>query len=469
MRADRREAGSVKLTLADPAEHPNVGLLPYAVDLADWDLPHMRGVLGLHRHVVRVVEVDGPRGLYGRANRVSYVVKELPDHLVEREFRLLRGLHADGLPTAVVVAAVTGRGGGRDGILVTRHLDYSLPYRSLLAGVGLQIPHLGDRLLDALVGLLVRLHLAGFFWGDCSLSNALFRRDAGALSAYVIDVETSERFDSLTDGQRQMDLAIATENVVGGLLDLQAGGRLLPDIDPWEIAERIGTSYEQLWAELTAVERISADELWRVEQRIERLHDLGFDVEEMEVVSADQPGELRIVPRVVEAGYHQDKLLSLTGLTAQENQARRLLGDIRQFGAELQALSGKMLPENVVAVRWLDRRFEPTIMAIPPHLVGKLESAEIFHQVLEHRWFLSQRQQRDVTLAETIDSYVSEVLESAVHERVRVDATSEMMLADIAGFGGGSMPVSEYLDADTAPSSDVELDTDDATPEPPVS
>ena len=37
-----------------------------------------------------------------------------------------------------------------------------------------------DRLLDALVELLVRLHLAGFFWGDCSLSNTLFRLDAGA-------------------------------------------------------------------------------------------------------------------------------------------------------------------------------------------------------------------------------------------------------------------------------------------------
>lgn len=466
-----RTLGRVKLTLADPAEHPNVGLLPYSVDLADWDLPHMRGVLGLHRHVVRLVEVDGPRRSDGRENRVSYVVKELPDHLVEREFRLLRDLHADGLPTAVVVAAVTGRSDRRDGMLVTRHLDYSLPYRSLLAGVGLSIPYLGDRLLDALVGLLVRLHLAGFFWGDCSLSNALFRRDAGALSAYVIDVETSERFAALTDGQRQMDLDIATENVAGGLLDLQAGGRLIPDIDPWEIAERIGASYERLWAELTAVERINVDELWRVEQRIDRLHDLGFDVEEMEVVSADQTGELRMVPRVVEAGYHQEKLMSLTGLKAQENQARRLLGDIRQFGSELHALSGKLLPENVVAVRWLDRRFEPTIMAIPPHLIGKLEAAEMFHQVLEHRWFLSERQQRDVPLTEAIDSYVREVLEPAPHEQIRVDATSELLLADIAaGPDRTGVPIVEYLDAGSpsAPPSPVPPSPVSPAAEPPT-
>ena len=113
------------------------------------------------------------------------------------------------------------------------------------------IPYLGERLLDALVGLLVRLHLAGFFWGDCSLSNTLFRRDAGLLQAYVIDVETSERYPELTAGQRQMDLDIATENVAGGLLDLQAGGRLVGDIDPWQIAADLEARYRSLWDELT--------------------------------------------------------------------------------------------------------------------------------------------------------------------------------------------------------------------------
>src|SRR5690606_41722357 len=109
--------------------------------------------------------------------------------------------------TVEVVAVVTERGES-DGMIVTRHLDYSLPYRSLLMGRGLKIPYLGDRLLDALVVLLVRIHLAGFFWGDCSLSNTLFRPDAGTLQAYIIDVETAERHSELTQGQRELDLMI---------------------------------------------------------------------------------------------------------------------------------------------------------------------------------------------------------------------------------------------------------------------
>lgn len=417
----------MRLQFADPSDHPHLGTLPFATDLADWDLPHIHGVLGLHRHVVRLVEL-GPDD-----DRTSYVVKELPDHLAEREYRLLRELVEDRLPTVLVCAVVTDRTDDRDGLLVTRHLDYSLPYRTLLSGRGMTIPYLGERLLDALVGLLVRLHLAGFFWGDCSLSNTLFRRDAGLLQAYVIDVETSARHASLSDGQRQMDLEIATENVAGGLLDLQAGGRLVGDIDPWQVAGDLQDRYRSLWDELTASEEFDSAELWRVEERVRRLHDLGFDVGEMEVVTDLEGSRLRLVPRVVESGYHQARLFALTGLWAGENQARRLLDDIRRFGAEMQARTGVAAPENIVAVRWFDQRFEPLIGAIPPTLMGKLQAAEIYHQLLEHRWFESQRLARDVTMEEALATYIPDVLAPLPDEALQLGApTGELFLGDLA-------------------------------------
>ena len=134
-----------------------------------------------------------------------------------------------------------------------------------------------------------------------------------------------------------MDLDIATENVAGGLLDLQVGGRLVEDIDPFEIATNIEARYGGLWDELTGTEEFATAEMWKVEQRLRRLHDLGFDVGEMEVLADEDGQRLRLVPRVVESGYHQDRLFALTGLWAGENQARRLLDDIRGFGAELRA------------------------------------------------------------------------------------------------------------------------------------
>jgi tRNA A-37 threonylcarbamoyl transferase component Bud32 len=398
----------VRLQLAKPTEHTSVVRWPLADRLPSWDIPGMQKVMGLHRHEVRMVETTD----------LTYVVKELPDHLAEREWRLLRELSEAGLPTAEVVGVVTGRDDSADGLLITRHLDYSLPYRVLLSGRGLQIPYLGERVLDALAGLLVRLHLSGFYWGDCSLSNTLFRRDANALSAYIIDVETGERHPSLTDGQRRLDLQIATENVAGDLLDLQMGGLLADGIDPVETALAIEQAYNALWDELTGVDEFNAMETFRVDQRLRRLHDLGFDASELELVSTGGGTRLRMVPRVVEHGFHQQRLRTLTGLQAEENQARRLLNDISRYGAVIETRTGKKITESMAATRWLDDRFEPTIAAIPQDLVDKLEPAELYHQVLEHRWFISEKAGGDVGMKETVDSYVRDVLGPAPAEQL---------------------------------------------------
>jgi tRNA A-37 threonylcarbamoyl transferase component Bud32 len=417
----------MRVQIARPAEHASVAELPFPVALDEWRSPNVYRVLGLHRHVVKLVEVSGR----------SYVVKQLPDELAEREYRLLRAIADAGLPTAEMVAVVTERGlngaAAGEGLVITRHLDYSLPYRSLLMGRGLKIPYLGERVLDSLVVLLARIHLAGFFWGDCSLSNTLFRRDAGALQAYIIDVETAERHDELTPGQRQLDLMIATDNVAGGLLDLQAAGRLADGIDPIEVSLAIEQRYEALWSELTAASTTVVGDVTPVQARLDRLHELGFEVEEMEVVTTGDGSTMRFVPKVVEHGYHSERLASLTGLVAGENQARRMLHDIKVFGIELQRHSARQIPDSVAAVRWLDMRFEPIMAAIPDELASRLEPAEIFHQLLEHRWYMAERADGEVTLEQALADYLR-LLAEAPDERTYIGqsilAADDLLAAD---------------------------------------
>ena len=405
----------MRVQVASPAEHAELLDFPIADRLATWADARVKiGTDGAHRHVVRYLEL---------ADHL-YVVKELPERLAEREYTLLRLLANASIPAVEPVAFVTERGDAADGegLLVTRHLDFSLPYRRLFVGrVG--IPQLRDQLIDALVGLLVRAHLVGFFWGDCSLSNTLFRRDAGALSAYIVDVETGEAHEQLSAGQRSFDLTVAQENFLGGLMDLQAAGKVPVEVDAVTTAHALGERYERLWAEVTSTETFGPDERYRLAQRIARVNELGFDVVELEVTSDRNGTRLRLTPRVVENGFHGPRLAALTGLKTQENQARRLLNDIRQFGA----FQPRPLPESVVAVRWLEQVFEPTIAAVPAELRDRLEPAELYHQILEHRWFLSEKRGFDVGMGEAMRSYFTDVLPFVTGGRiVRDEPTTQV-------------------------------------------
>jgi tRNA A-37 threonylcarbamoyl transferase component Bud32 len=390
--------------------HPSFLDLPWSEPLEEWDSPRFVNLIrGISRHVVRFVEYDG----------VLHALTELPARPARREWTLLRRLEGQGLPVVEAVGIVTDRSEDLDAILITRHLEYSLPYRALCSGAA--IPDLQTHLLNALAELLARLHIRGFFWGDCSLSNALFRRDAGALSAYLVDAETGELHGQLSDGQRAYDLDIAQTNIVGELLDVDAEVGLPADLDPDETGEEIVKRYTALWHELTREETFGSDERFKLDERLHALNDLGFDVEEIQLEATPSGYRLRLEPHVVEPGHHRHRLLRLTGLDAQENQARRMLNDIARFREALERREKRTIAEAVAASRWRQEVFEPTIAAVPETLWAALPAAEVFHQVLEHRWFLSERARKDVGIDEAVRSYVEGELPSRPAERVVLD------------------------------------------------
>ena len=385
--------------LAAPSD-PALLDLPWDTPLEEWPADQLVALpRGISRHVVRFV----------RLGEAVFAVKEIAEGAALREYGLLRALERREMPAVEAVAVVSGRedGGGEplEPALITRHLQFSLPYRALFSTT--LRPDTARRLLDALAALLVRLHTAGFYWGDCSFSNTLFRRDAGSFAAYLVDAETGELHGTLSNGQRTYDVDLARTNIAGELLDLEAGGLLHPSVDPVEIADRVVERYGDLWEELLGAETFDTGERYRIDQRIRRLNELGFDVAELTIVTDIDGRTVRLEPKVVDSGHHSRRLLRLTGLDVEENQARRLLNDLDAYRAA-KNVQGEA--EEIVAHRWLAESFEPVLQAVPKELRGKLEPAEIFHEVLEHRWFLSERAGRDVGLLPAARSYVADVL-----------------------------------------------------------
>jgi hypothetical protein len=370
--------------------------LPWDLPLADWQDERLVEIRqrGLSRHVVRFVSDSGQ----------LYALKSISENLARREYRLLRALADLAVPAVEVVGIVVDRGADADAVLVTRFLDYASTYRAMFSSRR-GGPPVGQ-LLDALVELLVRLHLSGFFWGDCSLSNALFRADAGALGAYLVDTETSERHPSLTDGQRGLDLDLAMERVCGELMDLQAAGLLPAAIDPIEISDELGRRYARLWDELTREELFQPEEQrYRIAERLRRLNELGFDADEVELIDTAEGTRLRVRTRVAESGQSSRQLFRQTGISAEEHQARRLLNDIASFRAYLEQRDGRPLSETLAAHRWLEEVYDPVAVAIPDGLRGRLSPPEIFHQILEHRWYMSEAAGRDVGTTAAAQSY----------------------------------------------------------------
>ncbi len=403
------------------AAKPNAALLrlPWHMPLEEWPSDYLVALpRGISRHVVRFIQVGDD----------IVAAKEILEEVAVGEYRLLTELRRLGIPSVEplgVVLGRTGADGALDPVLLTKHLPFSLPYRALFyRGVKSETV---QRLLDAMVVLLARLHLNGFFWGDVSLSNILFRRDAGEFAAYLVDAETGEIHARLTPGQRRHDLEIATTNLYGEFLDLEAGGLLDESLSPEWLVRTIEERYHQLWNELTGIEEFSDNEMHRLEGRVRRLNALGFDVAEIDVSTSADGRKVRMQPKVVDAGHHSRRLMRLTGIDAEEHQARRLLNDMDTYRAGLPS----NMPESVAAHKWLVEVFEPAINSIPAELSGKREPAQFFHELLDYRWYQSQREDRSVPTEEAARGYINDVLRQLPDEELGTLATgSERELAN---------------------------------------
>nr|WP_274637441.1 DUF4032 domain-containing protein [Microbacterium bovistercoris] len=414
---------SEALSITARAVDPGLLALPWSTRLADWSSREIVYLpKGISRHLVRFANLSG--------NVVA--IKETTEEMAQREYDLLGSLARLDVPCVERVAVIAGRtdaaGKHLPAALVTAHLRFSLPYRALFTQV--LRPDTAGRLVDALAVLLVRLHNIGFFWGDVSLSNTLFRRDAGAFAAYLVDAETGELHEGgLTAGQREHDLQVAHTNIAGEILDLAAGGRLEGGVDAVAIADGIVSAYRSLWAALTDTESFAANESWRITQRVQRLNALGFDIDEMSITTAPDGTRVSIQPKVVDAGHHQRRLLRLTGLDVEENQARRLLNDLDEYRARAERGDED---EEMLAHDWVTRVFEPIVRAIPFELRAKLEPAEVFHQVLEHRWYMSQARGVSIPLAEVLTGYIEDVLRHRRDEATVMGPATETMTLPIA-------------------------------------
>jgi hypothetical protein len=378
--------------------------LPWEQPLERWpEDPILAEKRGISRHVVRLVRSDDED-----PNSEIYAVKETVVEFAKREYKALIELKRLGAPSVEPIAVIEGRvdnaGEELPCAIATRFLPYSLPYRVVLSQSVSE--HDINNMANALAYLLVQLHLLGFWWGDCSLSNTLFRRDAESFAAYLVDAETGEFQMRLSDGQREHDLEIAFFNVAAELEDLQLSGVLYEGMDPIRASEAVQRRYRRLWSALKDPKKLDPSDRHAVERAMRELHDLGFAVEEVQVSLDNETQMLSFQPRLVAAGYHSAKLKSRFGLDAQELQAKRILASFDRWYARQPNRTNK----DEMAKEWLDTVFFRILGLVPAELQGRVEKAQMFHEILENRWYMTEKAGFDVGLDAAAEAYINEIL-----------------------------------------------------------
>lgn len=386
-------------------EFPSFMDLPWEHNLDEWTTEELRleeVQHGISRHPVVFVNYDGS----------LYVIKELPQNIARKEYELLAYMQEHSLPCVKPIGyAKVMRKTGTVSILITRYLEASVPYRYLF--ISNAVDRFQTQLLDAISGLLVQLHSSGFYWGDCCLSNILFRRNAGALQAYLVDAETAEfHLPRLSPILRYHDLEIMQENILGELTALQVEGHISPSYPIQETGSYIQQRYRGLWEEITREDVFSQNELYRVQERIRALNELGFSVKDIELKNEDHGNILKLRVFVSDRNFHRNQLMEITGLYSEDRQAQQIINEINELKANFSQAGNPNVSMQAVAYHWLEHIYKPVIEQLKPlikntsHLMFNADPIELYCQILEHKWYLSERAQHDVGHVAAVDDYI---------------------------------------------------------------
>jgi hypothetical protein len=380
------------------SNHPDFLDLPWNSPLSKWsricsrleELPR-----GLSRHTV----------VFIRYEQNLYAIKQLPAQTAELEYQNLLKMEFLHLPSVLPVGyGKYKKEIRRESILITKYLLNSIPYRYILSRPHLSRYH--EHLLDAIANLLVQLHLAGVYWGDCSLSNTLFVRDAGFLQAYLVDAETSEVSSTRTDpSDRFNDLQIMEHNINRELVEIGLISENQPNLAE-DSSSYIHHQYLRLWDEITNEIIINPGESYRIQERIRVLNDLGFSVGEIEFIHTEQGNKYQLHVGVTDRYFHRNQLYDLTGMLTEEMQARSMINEIFEVKSYLAQQTNKAVDLKQAAQYWLDNHYSPTIARIKPFIDVSTDFAEVYCQILENKWFMSERAQHDVGHQVATDDYI---------------------------------------------------------------
>jgi hypothetical protein len=370
------------LTFDLPRDHEGeLRLLPWSSPLETWSprRVHLLNVKsGPSRHIVRFVQAGAQR----------YAIKETSGENARRELDLYRRLHAIGIPALKPVGVVVRDDGTatirtavgmqrwerRTGYLVTALMEKVLPDSFLFRRAFSR--HNRNRIWDAVVRLFVDLHIHGVYWGDASLANMLIHFSSeplpeigrrARLKAVLADAETAEIHHAISDRLRQADVDFFFESMLWNEEDQRALGVVRDPI-------------------------VSQDDRAYLQAEYDKRFGLELEMRSFELVT----------------NIDVDRLL---GDFNAAGDGKLLLKHIQEHKWYLSEHLGREVQLAVAANDWYAQVFRPVCRLFGayglPSCFPDRSASRLYLDIMEHKYYMSQKEQRDIGLPSALRDYVA--------------------------------------------------------------
>jgi hypothetical protein len=174
-----------------------------------------------------------------------------------------------------------------------------------------------------------------------------------------------------------------------------------------ELGVDITKRYDALWRELTTDLIIAPHERYRIRERVGRLNDLGFAIDEIDVIPSGSSSRIRISVSVAGRTFHSQRLRESTGIDASENQARQILSDVRYHDAKHgeKGETGSVTGKAVATMHWRITRFEPFTRRITA-LRPDADPIQGYCDFLNFRYTIASDRQRDIKSEAALEEWI---------------------------------------------------------------
>ncbi len=388
--------------------------LPWSFPLETWPEHGTKFILiksGLSRHVVRFLESGGHR----------FAIKETSLEAARNEIGCYERLLQLEIPTLVPIGVVVRNEGLESvntnvglqlhqrqvGYVVTELMEKVLPDLFLFRRAFSEVSR--KRIWDAVITLFVQMHTRGVYWGDASLNNMLIRfqtetvpelGNRTVLTAVLADAETVEIHPSLSERMKAADVEFFLESMLWTDADLRASG---------VVRDHIMTQDDQAYILASYKER----------------YDLDIEMRAFELVTH----------------IDVDKLLGSFNV---KGHGQLLLKHINEHKWYISERQGCEIPLIEAAENWYKEVFKPVCRIFNEHglmaFFPGTTASSLYAEIMEHKYFMSEREQRDVGLLAALEDYSKKF---SVHEPMQ--STIATILKSLRLFLSGKLGMSQNI------------------------